>query len=136
MHDHAPRLGPDHQRILLAQRNEAVQGLGPAAERAPGKRLKIGPPQPQGQESEAMATDNIGQRMPGLGPTSRGGIAQSKQIVEGHGPKPLLSGTQLHDDWFEPIKDRGRFIALVEADPRTFAIEEQIELHLACPALS
>ena len=37
---------------FFAQRNEAVERLGPAAQRAPGKRLKIGPPQPQGQEAE------------------------------------------------------------------------------------
>ena len=73
--------------------------------------------------------------MPGLGPAPRCCIAQPEEIVESHGPKPLLAGTQFRGERFERIKNRGRFMAVIQADARAFAIEKQIELHCVGPAL-
>ena len=58
-----------------------------------------------------MLAEEIGQWMTGLSPGSRGRVAKSDQVIEGHSPKPLLGSPQTLGQHIEPVErgaDRGR----------------------------
>ncbi len=71
-----------------------------------------------------MLAEEIGQWMTGLSPGSRGRVAKSDQVIEGHSPKPLLGSPQTLGQHIEPVERRRRFVAVVGADTRTFSVKE------------